>query len=49
MRSRGHGMTCGPGILVTDIRNQINAMNKTSDPKTECWREGRGGKVKINA
>lgn len=40
-------MTFRPGLLEADMRNQINAVNKTSDPEAECW-EKWGGMI-INA
>lgn len=44
-RGRGQGVTVGPGLLVADVRNQINAVNKTSDPR-QCWGVGRSDKNK---
>lgn len=36
----------GPGLLVADRRNQINAVNKTSDPKAVLRGVGRNDKNK---
>lgn len=44
----GRGVTFGPELLVANMRNQMSAVNKTSDPEAECWEEW-GGMIKINA